>query len=175
MSETKTEPKNIIETIKDARALLEQPDGEGQYELCNLLPLLYVVHDYEAQRDRPVGTYECGSVRLESTTNSLYRALFLFKPKRVSFTSMYKDTLLVLASPDYNLVASLEFFKYELAIYFSASKENVAGRGSNIISGLPGAHNGVTYKGEVPAAWFGLLTDLLNHKWMVYGGNDFEV
>jgi len=168
-------PASMIETISVARELLEQPDGAGQYDLRNVLKILYLIHDYDIKGNRPVGTYDCGSARLENTTNSLYRALFLFRPERLSFKSMYKTELLTLVSPDYSLVASLGFYKYELALYFSASKENLAGRESNIICGLPGSDNGVTYKGAVASAWFGLLKDVLNHKWMIYGGNDFEV
>jgi hypothetical protein len=167
---------DILKGLEDARALLESPDGDGEYEVREILSGLYKVHDYESMGNRPVGTYDCGSVELADTPKALYRALFLFKPVGLSFKDMYKGTLLTLASPDYSLVATVEFFKYELAVYFSASKDHVSGtKGSAIIGGAPGSDNGIQFKGEVATAWFGFLVDLLNRQWMVYGGNDFEV
>jgi hypothetical protein len=167
---------NTLELLKEATALLEAEDRE--YDLREFLKTkpLYLVHDYETKGARPIGTYGCGSVKMENTPASLYRALFLFAPERVSFKDMYKNSFLTLVSADYSLVASIEFFKYELAIYFSATREHISGtRGSSIIAGAPGSDNGIWYQGAAAEAWFGLLTKLLQRKWMVYGGNDFEV
>lgn len=168
---TDAEALGIVERIR------EMLNGnEGEYDARELVPSLYLIHDYDTQGNRLVGTYPCGSVRLTDTPASLYRALFLFRPERASFKDMYKNAFLTLVSPDYHLVATLEFFKYEMAIYFEASREYVSGTSqSPIISGLPGSDNGIQYNGEYPEAWFGLLRELLTRKWMVYGGNDFEV
>lgn len=165
--------------LKEAMALLEDPDG-GEYELREFLKShsLYVVHDYEAKGDRPIGTIDCGSVALEDTPACLYRALFLFRPEWVSFKDMYKNSLLTLVSPDYRLVASIDFFKYEMGVYFSASKEHTtisSTANCGIISGMPGADNGVKFQGELAEQWFGFLVKLLTRKWMVYSGNNFEV
>ncbi len=172
----------MTETADMARMLAQVNelfgDPEREYDLREFLKHSGIVriHDYQTMGARPVGTYDCGSTRLKDTPKSLYRAMFLFEPERVSFKGeMYKGSLLTLVSPGYQLVASLEFYKYELAIYFSATKEHVEGRGSNIVCGLPGSDNGVRFKGEIAQAWFGLITGLLDREWDVYGGNNFAV
>jgi hypothetical protein len=136
---------------------------------------LYRIHDYETMGNRPIGTRDCGSVKLADTPKSLYRCMFLFRPERVSFQAMHKRGLLTLVSPDYKLVASIEFFKYELGLYFSATPEHTTGRGSTVINGGPGADNGVQPHGDVAVAWFGLLRELLDREWEIYGGNNFVV
>jgi hypothetical protein len=160
-----------------SRALELYRDSEKEYELREFLNEsgLYRIHDYETMGDRPVGTVDCGSARLRDTPRALYRALFLFHPERLSFKGMYKETLLTLVSPDYHLVATLEFFKYELAVYFSAAEEHIEGRRARIVCGLPGSDNGVKFKGIVAEGWFGLIRCLLDREWTVYGGNNFVV
>lgn len=170
-----TETTDLATMLARANELFGDPEQE--YDLREFVKGsgIFRIHDYGAMGERPVGTYDCGSTRLKDTPKSLYRAMFLFAPERISFKEMYKGTLLTLVSPDYNLVASVEFYKYELAIYFSASKEHVEGRGSNVICGLPGSDNGIRFKGEIAQAWFGLITGLLDREWSVYDGNNFEV
>ncbi len=152
-------------------------DPEQEYDLREFVKDsgLFRIHDYETMGNRPVGTVDCGSTRLKDTPKSLYRVMFLFAPNRVSFKEMYKGGLLTLVSPDYNLVASVEFYKYELAVYFSASKDHIEGRQSGVVCGLPGSDNGIKYKGEIAQAWFDLITRLLDREWCVYGGNNFNV
>ena len=133
------------------------------------------VHNYKISGDRPIGTIDCGSVRLADTPRALYRAMFLFEPEGLSFKSMYKGELLCLVSPDYNLVATLEFFKFELAVYFSASQDQIEGKGSRVVSGLPGSDNGIRFKGAITKSWFQLVQTLLDREWDVYGGNHFTV
>ncbi len=170
-----TETTDLAALLARANELFGDPEQE--YDLREFVKDsgIFRIHDYETMGKRTVGTYDCGSTRLKDTPKSLYRTLFLFTPERLSFKEMYKGTLLTLVSPDYNLVASVEFYKYELAIYFSASKEHVEGRGSGVICGLPGSDNGIRFKGEIAQAWFGLITGLLDREWCVYGGNNFDV
>ncbi len=173
-------PDDSAASLPALLALAEQMwgDPEREYDLRTHVRNsgLFRIHNYETMGARPVGTFDCGSTRLKNTPKALYRAMFLFQPARVSFKGeMYKGTLMTLVSPGYELVASVEFFKYELAIYFSAAKEHVEGRPSDIVCGIPGFDNGVRCKGEVAPAWFGLITELLDREWCVYGGNDFCV
>jgi hypothetical protein len=177
----------ILADVARVRELLSSQDGE--YEVRDFIPQLYRIHDYDKMGNRPVGTVDCGSFRLPDTPKSLYRALFLLRPVSVSFVTenqniirpaptqgdMYKQCILTIVSPDYDFVATLEFFKYELALYFSASEKYITGRRSCVISGAPGSDNGIQYRGPEPEAWFGLLKELLTREWMVYGGNDFSV
>jgi hypothetical protein len=163
---------------KQATALLQQADEsyDCEYDLRELLPHLYAIHDYPTQGDRPIGVYPCGSERLLTTPASLYRALYLFKPKRVDFSSMYKTTLFSLVSPDYQLLVDVDLWKYELALYFNASREHIDGtKQPPVTSGLPGHDNGIHFIGERPTLWFGLLGKLLTREWSVYNGNDFCV
>lgn len=170
-----TETIDMATMMARAVELLADPDQE--YDLRELVKggAVFRIHDYETMGDRPVGTYDCGSAPLKDTPKALYRAVFLFSPERLSFKQMYKGNLFTLVSPDYSLVASVEFFKYELAIYFSASKEHVEGHESGVICGAPGSDNGIRLKDELAQAWFGLITRLLDHEWGVYGGNNFSV
>jgi hypothetical protein len=170
-----TETTDILGLLARANELAGNPEQEYDFREFLKGSGLVRIHDYETMGVRPVGTYDCGSVRLKDSAKSLYRAMFLFAPERVSFKEMYKGNLLTLVAPDYNLVASVEFYKYELAVYFSASKDHVEGRGSGVICGLPGSDNGVRFKGEIAQAWFGLIAGVLDREWMVYGGNDFAV
>jgi hypothetical protein len=174
-SESFTPDSALAANLAKAHELFGCPDRE--YELREFLKAsgIFQIYDLTTQDDLPAAIYECGSVRLEDTPKTFYRAMFLFHPISVSFETMYKTPLLTLVSPDRHLVATLEFYKYELALYFMATKEHIEGRGSNVICGLPGSDNGVHFKGEIAEAWFGLITKLLNREWMVYGGNDFAV
>ena len=167
---------DILGMVKEAALLLVRDDG-GEYDLREFIKRtgLYRIHDYETMGNRTVGTFDCGSVKLVDTPKSLYRALYLFAPERLSFKSMYKTCLLTLTAPDQSLVATVELFKYELALYYSASKEHVEGHGSNVICGAPGYDNGIRFKGEVAEAWFGFIKLLLTREWDVYGGNNFQV
>jgi len=179
---------DVVSAVAHARALLSSEEN-AEYELRELIPTLYRVHDYEKMGDRPIGTVDCGSARLIDTPKCLYRALFLFKPVSISFVTenpniirpapeygdMYKQCILTLVSPDYHLMATVEFFKYELALYFSASAKHTNGKTRGVIAGAPGSDNGIKFIGPEAEAWFGLLKELLERSWMVYGGNDFEV
>lgn len=159
--------------LERVRALLTD-DHERDFEARELIEEsgIFRVHTGPF----PIEVFECGSTGLEDTPKSLYRALFLLKPQHsLCFARMYKGSLIQVAAPNNTLAASIEFFKYELALYFYATKEHIQGNGSSIISGLPGADNGVRFSTEVAAEWFSLLTDVLNREWEVYSGNDFIV
>lgn len=158
-----------VGAIAHARELMaDDPEGDLRAELGHL----YRVVDYDTAP--PSEMFECGSSRLKDTPKSLYRVLFLFKPQRLSFGDMYKARLLVLVDPTGELAALFEFYKYEAAIYFAAKKRHIAGRGRNVICGLPGSDNGVTCSTEYAREWFSLLVDCLNRSWEVYGGNNFD-
>ena len=172
------EELTLLDMLASAKGVFSRLESEDDdTDIGDLkLPSIYKIHDYDTQGNRPIGTYSCGSERMEDTPLVLYRAMFLFRPERVSFKDMYKDTFLTLVSPDYKLVADIEFFKFEIGVYFSAAREYIPStQGHGVIAGHPGADNGVTFAGEIPSLWFGLLVKLLRNQWMVYSGNNFEV
>lgn len=151
-------------------ALLEDdPENEAKDLICDVYRLLPV-------NGKLAGPFrECGSVSLGDTPKALYRVLFLFKPDGVDFSEMYKTQLLIFSDPTETYVATFELFKYEAALYFAARKEQVEGSGSAVIAGMPGADNGVRMASPEGKRWCEMLQRVLEHEWMVYGGNDFIV
>ena len=150
-------------------------DDEEEYEAGQLFNKIFIIHDYKTDGNRKVGTLSCGSIGTQ-TVNALYRLFYLSQPKRVDFSDMYKsESLFALRSPDWQFVGDVHFYKYELAIYFSATGEYIDGQQHGIICGVPGIDNGINAKSESLTIWIALLKRCLDRKWMVYGGNDFEV
>jgi len=165
--------KTLLETLETLNLLLDSPDDE--YDAREEFRSIYLLHDY-AKGNRKVGTIECGSFDFEDTPKALYRLLFLARPARVDFSDMYKSkSLFALTSADGCFVADFQFFKYELAAYLSATREHTEGRQSVLIAGAPGSDNGIRAKSPELKLWASTLKKCLDKKWMVYGGNDFEV
>lgn len=167
---------DLGKAIAEVSRLVSAIDADYETEdlVRELIPKIYIPHNYSAG-NRPVATCECGSVRLADTAKGLYRALFLFEPGCLDFSRMYKSCLFAVCSPDGTLVADFEFYKCELALYFSATDEHIEGRLRSVRSGLPGAANGVRAKTDLAIQWFSLLPKLLNREWEIYSGNDFKV
>lgn len=119
----------------------------------------------------------CGSVRTEDTAASLYRLLWLCKPKEpIDFSDMYKRRVLLFGSVDRRFYVEAYLYKYELALYFYAPKELCDTSGaSGLIGGFPGADNGISCTDADGLAFFKMATDVLNTPHLVYGGNNFEV
>lgn len=166
-----TKAINLADKMSNLRKLIEADD----YDARDFFAEVYMLHEYNVSGDRKIGTVECGGFSLE-TTSALYRLLFLAKPTNVDFSDMYKSSsLFALCSPDGEFVADFQFYKYELAVYCSAVKSHVAGAPSFVQSGMPGSDNGVNANSQELKEWMELLKLCLSRKWMVYGGNDFEV
>lgn len=167
----------LMKTIEQMNRYLDHPEREegGEDDARALFTHIFVLHDYRRQGPRPIATYDCGSIGTD-TPRALYRLLFLVQPPHVDFSSMYKsEALFALCSPDYHFVAHPQFFKYKLAMYFSASAEHVEGRKKAIQSGMPGYDNGMRAKTPELRAWCALLQRCLERTWAVYPGNNFEV
>jgi hypothetical protein len=161
--------------IDKLKSLLDSDDEyDNDYEAQEVFRRVYLVHDY-ADGDRMVPTSQCGSFKFKNTPKALYRLLFLARPKRINFDDMYKSTLFALTSVDGRFVADFDFYKYKLAAYLSATAEHIEGRNSMIMCGVPGANNGIRIKTPELQMWADTLKKCLNKKWMIYGGNDFEV
>jgi hypothetical protein len=125
--------------------------------------------------------------RGSNTPHTLYRLLYLTCPKSVDFSDMYKTGLLGASSPCGRFGIAFETWKYEVAARWFVREEYaqrtrpehglpVPGGGHiTVTGGWPGADNGVATKHPEAARWFELWQIALGMKWMVYGGNNFEV
>lgn len=119
--------------------------------------------------------YECGSAAVLDTPKALYRALWLFKPAETDFSDMYKSRLFCIYSADERFGVMVEFYKYELGLYFSCPKECRGGTGSSVTCGFPGANNRVSCSDEVGQLFFEIIKGALEFEHTVYAGNDFQV
>lgn len=165
---------NLTKGLEKLNGLLASEDGE--YEARERFGSVYLLHDYEVDGNRKVGTVECGSFEFLDTPKALYRLLFLTKATRVDFSDMYKScSLFALTSPDGQFVADFQFYKYELAAYLSAAKEHIEGRQHSVLCGVPGSDNGIRARTPELTLWAETLKTCLDRSWMVYGGNDFTV
>lgn len=165
--------EDVVKKMKQLRKLLQNGDPEG--EAKDLFRKIYVLHEYNISGNRKVEVYECGSVALD-TPRALYRLLFLAQPTQVDFSDMYKsESLFALTSPDHRFVADPQFYKYALMLSFSAQKDFVTGRPHTVQGGMPGIDNGIRSGSPVLTEWCDLLKVCLDHAWLVYGGNEFEV
>lgn len=120
---------------------------------------------------------EFGSHKTEYTPDSLYRLLWLCRPKSVSFADMYKAPLFSVMPPDESCVVQLYLFKYELALYFYAPRVDITSTFNNhgVISGAPGHNNGWTCTNENVNLFTQLLVKAAESEHEVYGGNNFAV
>lgn len=137
---------------------------------------LYFWHDYSSLGNRKVPTTEFGSTKFENPPASLYRLLYLFQPPTLDFSDMYKSgELAAILSPSGEFTAAVEFWKYELALRFTASQENVTGRPAAIQCGVPGAGTGMKSGNPLLDKWTQTLVLALESSWDIYPGNDFTV
>lgn len=120
---------------------------------------------------------EFGSHKMEDTAASLYRLLWLCKPKSVAFDDMYKTQLFCIMPPDESCLIQIYLYKYALALYFYAPKSDLQMSFNNhgILSGVPGSNNGWTCTNENVNLFIQLVVTAAETEHMVYGGNDFSV
>lgn len=123
----------------------------------------------------PQPLYECGSFRVDGTPDEMYRALYLFGPKSVDFSDMYKTRLFFALAQGGEFGISVELFKYEVGVYLCCTKPHLTGRGTSVVGGWPGADNGWRCSDPTGAALFEAVRDALSREWGVYPGNNFTV
>ncbi len=118
--------------------------------------------------------FNCGSADMEQTPDSLYRLLYLCKPKAVDFSDMYKRLLFAFTSLDERFLVMVELYKYEVGLYFGCVRECLGGKGTAVVAGWPGADNG-WHCSEEGTEFFRLVTKLARRELDVYPGNNFTV
>lgn len=119
--------------------------------------------------------YDAGSAEVKDTPKVLYRALWLLGPKGLDFDDMYKNLIFVFATPDNRFSVRVEFYKYEVGLYFCAPKDCIAGSGRGVVCGFPGVDNGWKCSDELGRLFFEVSAGLLNSEHTIYAGNDFKV
>lgn len=125
--------------------------------------------------DKPLA--EFGSKKMEDTPYSLYRLLWLCKPKSVDFSDMYKTQLFCVMPPDESCLVQVYLYKYALALYFYAPKSDLEMTFNNggVLSGVPGSDNGWRCANENVNLFIDLLVKAAETEHIVYSGNSFEV
>ena len=123
-----------------------------------------------------IGGAERWTGGLDDTPKSLYRALFLFKPKAVDFSDMYKPFLFGVMSPCGRFSVSFELWKYEFTLRFWVrEKSDVSGSRHGVICGAPSSDNGVACSSDEGTQWFEMVRKAVSTELDVYGGNSFRV
>jgi len=156
---------------------LDEGDGNGCFE--ELFEECFKLHDYGAGT-RPIGTIECGSHKFKDSPTSMYRFLWLMKPKSVDFSDMYKsETLIEVCSPDYEFCVAFAFFKYEFSCRFHVAEKHILDKRTPgrfyVQCGIPGSDTGKSCSSDIGNLWFSVLMKTLDTRHCLYGGNDFYV
>lgn len=137
---------------------------------------LYFWHDYASLGNRKVKTVEFGSTKFKKPPASLYRLIYLFQPAALDFSDMYKSgEIAAILSPSGEFTAAVEFWKYELALRFTAAQQHLSGRPAAIQCGVPGAGTGMKSGNPLLYQWTSTLVLALNTPWDIYSGNNFTV
>lgn len=129
---------------------------------------------------------EVASYRCKDTSRSLYRLLFLSKPKSLDFSDMYKTGagFIALVSACERFAVRFELWKFELAFRFYVL-ERFATRHSGphvCTSNAPTTERGVVMNDaemrtldDDALLFIEMVEKSLARKWAVYGGNNFDV
>lgn len=129
------------------------------------------------------------SVAFSDTPKCLYRFLYIWEPPALDFSDMYKSRIALI---DLNgaALASLAFFKYELAAYFYVPKDDLIVKPVPAIatpvgplyvsSGIPGIEDDDEYRpqlveGSKAEEEIQAFIALLEQEHDVYSGNNFRV
>src|SRR5262245_12461118 len=198
MTTQKIDTEQVIIELNSLLDLADlSPEQKGEDEAAweaedkarQMVRQIYRVHDYRETGDLSVPVIPCGSSGFDDTPRVLYRLLYIFSAEAraawhfnkhthflVDFEDMYKsESLFAVVSPDGSFVADPQFYKYKLCLQLRAAKGFVEGREFGVQCGVPGSDNGVHMAHPLLKAWWDLLLRLLNRKWSVYSGNNFEV
>ncbi len=117
------------------------------------------------------------STDFKDTPKSLYRFLYLWEPKHIDFSDMYKSTLAIIDLDGKGLVY-LDLYKYELAAYFYVPPEELKPKPEQAIEmscGVPGTEDEEFIEGSKAKGEFEAFVKLLEQELDVYPGNNFRV
>jgi len=117
------------------------------------------------------------SKAFKDTPKSLYRFLYLWQPKKINFSDMYKCQLALINLNDAAVVC-LDLFKYELAAYFYVPKKDIIQKPTHLIEihcGIPGCEENEIKPESRALEEIELFIALLENEHDVYLGNNFIV
>jgi hypothetical protein len=117
------------------------------------------------------------SKAFKNTPKSLYRFLYLWEPKKIDFSDMYKSHL-ALINLNGSAVVSIRLFKYELAAYFYVPIKDIVPKPAHFMEihcGIPGCEKNIIRSTSQAPKEIELFINLLEAKHDVYGGNNFIV
>ena len=132
-----------------------------------------LVEDVERRKD-----WICvRSKAFSDTPKCLYRFLYIWEPKTIDFSDMYKSEIAEIDLAG-KAVVSLQLFKYELAAYLYVPPEDVMPREVHAIEiscGIPGVDEEELTKESKANEVFQDFIALLEQEQDVYPGNFFRV
>lgn len=119
------------------------------------------------------------STGFRDTPKSLYRFLYIWEPKEIDFSDMYKSTL-ALIDLDGKAMIALDLFKYELAAYLYVPPSDVMPKEEleyeiEISCGIPGVDEEELVETSKATELFREFISLLEREHDVYPGNYFKV
>lgn len=116
------------------------------------------------------------SVSFKDTPKSLYRFLYIWEPKQVDFSDMYKCTFAII---DLGIgLVYLDLYKYEIAAYFYVPPAELKPQPKHVIEiscGVPGTEDVEFIEGSKAIEEFEAFITLLEQEHDVYPGNNFRV
>ena len=159
---------------EELTALLKTIDKDEQYGFFNegVRKRYPIIQDTGGQK-----LIQAISIAFEDTPKSLYRFLYLWKPKDMDFSDMYKSRLKPIRIHKKGVV-SLHFYKYELAAYLFVTPDQIRQRRAHDIEiscGVPGFENEALIEDSEVYKEFQIFRGLLEMEHDVYGGNNFTV
>lgn len=117
------------------------------------------------------------SCTFENTPKSFFRFLYLWKPKKIDFSDMYKSTIAMIKIHK-NGIVILSFYKYELVAYLFTIPNEIKPCQQcdiKIVSGVPGFDNEQLKEDSEVGKEFQIFRGILEKEYEIYPGNNFIV
>lgn len=122
------------------------------------------------------GWKRAASVSFKDTPKSLYRFLYIWEPRQVDFSDMYKCTFAIIDLG--KGIVYLDLYQYELAAYFYVPQSELKPHPAYLIEiscGVPGTEDVEFIEGSKAKEEFEEFVKLLEQEHEVYPGNNFKV
>lgn len=159
----------------------EEELEEGECKLCKFNVIVNTVSQNINKR-YPLTKWKKGltlykSKAFQDTPKSLYRFLYLWEPKKMDFSDMYKSSL-ALIDLNGTAIVSVKLFKYELAAYFYVPITEIIPKPAHFIEihcGIPECEEAEIIPTSQAPKEIEFFINLLETEHDVYGGNNFKV
>ena len=159
---------------EELNTLLKTMDEDEQYDFFNdgVRRNYPIIQDTGEQK-----LIQAIRVTFEDTPKSLYRFLYLWEPKNINFSGMYKSALTLVRIHPKGVVL-LSLYKYELTGYLYVTLDQIRPRLQHSIGthcGFPEVENEALIDNSKIYKEFQIFRGLLEMEHNVYLGNDFIV